>query len=810
MINKTRINSIYLLNEFTDLCNLKCIMCDHGRGLKIHGEYPLGLMPADLFENIVNRLKNSKVHLSCFHAGWLGEPLCHPEFSKLTRRLFAENNKDDFFDSFTMNTNGLSLNKEIADVFLDYAAFLEKRGKGFFRIHLSLHAATEKMYQKITAKPGENLKTVLSNLDYLMRERKRRTLRFPNLTFLFVVTQANKNEAEQFLKFWSRRLKQYDRKYEVVYDWPENYPTKDTDAIYFRREDAYEQYKAEQLHKQVACRLGLISKHQTNQRIIRTNAILRKNSQEQHDLYRRPCPALWRTLVVHNSGLVVPCCSDLHLELKVGDLNTQSLEQIWNGREITEMRLAHIRGDFKKFKRCFYCNNIDSFVISDQEIVQYLEDLRQHQEIESFLARMRNIQSGTCLTKSKALNVCLVSREYPEETGWGGIGRYTHQLAHSLAKKGCQVHVISLSLNGDREYMDEDIHVHRIAHRELFPQKLIFQEFAVRVEYSYKLYQKLKQLIKKFNIDIIEAPNFFAEAVFSALCLKTPLVVRLHSSFSEIIKAYQWSQTLDRRLSCALEDASISHCNLITSSTKSGAQALADQLGIDAKRISIIPLGIETPQPITQQPAADSAFRDRLNVLFVGRLERRKGVHILMRAIPHVLKELPQTSFTLIGRDTFLNRKRSSFQGPQRESFRETVLRSFPAQYKDNVHFLGYVAENKLSEYYSNCDLFVAPSLYESFGFIYVEAMAHGKAVVGSKVGGVAEVVIDQGTGILVPPKDVVSLAEAIISLLKDRPRREKMGQAARRHVELNFTRELMAERTLKMYRKVLDDQAKK
>ncbi|OGX20175.1 MAG: hypothetical protein A2Y00_07030 [Omnitrophica WOR_2 bacterium GWF2_43_52] len=803
-MGKTALRDIYLLNEFTDICNLKCIMCDHGRGKKIHGEYPLGILPDEQFQRILNHIKYQGVHIKCFHAGWLGEPLCHPASSILLAQLFRENALYNYFDGFSMNTNGILLHKEISNVFLDYAQFLEEKKSGFVRIHMSLHAATKKIYETITGKQGENIGKVLDNIDYLMAERKKRNLQLPNLTFLFVVTESNKDEAKAFLRFWQKKLKEYNRKFEIIFDWPKDAPGIDTDAIYFRREIAYEQYKAEQLHKQVACRLGLIPKPMMKERIIKSNEVLRKTVEENYNYQRRPCPALFRTLVVHNTGIAVPCCSDLRLELKVGDLTKQSLDVIWHGEAITEMRLAHIRGDFAKYNRCCYCNNIDSFVISDDEIVQYLDDIGRKDEIMPFLRRMRKMEAVLPLRLRERLNICLVSREYPQETGWGGIGTYTYQLATGLEKKGHTVHVVALSLNGNKEYTQDHIYVHRIAASGLFCFKGFFPEFLTRLEYSYHLYKTLQQLIRKYSIDIVEAPNFFAEAFIYSLFGNVPLVIRLHSSFKEIIKAYGWPFTLDRKLSCFMEDSAIIRSDLITCSTKICAQSMAEEAGIDVRRIAVIPLGVMLPD-IQEERLGDNYEDDEtLRVLFVGRLERRKGVHILMQAIPRILEEMPHAHFTFIGRDTFINAKNSAFTGSKKESFREFLLKDFPQRMKGNLHFLGFAEEAELRHYLRNCHFLVAPSLYETFGFIYIEAMSYGKPVIGCKVGGVSEVIIDQKTGIVVPPADSNALAQAIAYLLKNKQVRVKMGQAAFEHVKNNFICDTMIERTLNAYKEVL------
>lgn len=118
----------------------------------------------------------------------------------------------------------------------------------------------------------------------------------------------------------------------------------------------------------------------------------------------------------------------------------------------------------------------------------------------------------------------------------------------------------------------------------------------------------------------------------------------------------------------------------------------------------------------------------------------------------------------------------------------------------NHLHFLGHVETEMLERYYRCCDLFVAPSLYESFGFIYIEAMSFAKPVIGCSVGGVPEVIRDGVNGKLVPPEDPAALAMEMLRLLRDEPLRRKMGRQARAGVEANFTRERMVENTLVAY----------
>jgi glycosyltransferase involved in cell wall biosynthesis len=100
--------------------------------------------------------------------------------------------------------------------------------------------------------------------------------------------------------------------------------------------------------------------------------------------------------------------------------------------------------------------------------------------------------------------------------------------------------------------------------------------------------------------------------------------------------------------------------------------------------------------------------------------------------------------------------------------------------------------------------MMVAPSHYESFGMMYVEAMAFGRATIGCPVGGVPEIVLDGRTGLLVKPDDEHALAEAILSLAADPQRCAAMGRAGYERFHERFTAERMAEETLTFYEAVL------
>jgi L-malate glycosyltransferase len=121
---------------------------------------------------------------------------------------------------------------------------------------------------------------------------------------------------------------------------------------------------------------------------------------------------------------------------------------------------------------------------------------------------------------------------------------------------------------------------------------------------------------------------------------------------------------------------------------------------------------------------------------------------------------------------------------------------------KHKIHILGFRPDAKLL--IAGLDIFVLPSLHEGIPYVLLEAMAAHKPVVCSNVGGVPEVVEHQHDGILVQPKDPYGLCQAIKELLAKRDHREFLGKNARTKVEQYFSSDLMAEKTLSLYEKLL------
>jgi glycosyltransferase involved in cell wall biosynthesis len=183
------------------------------------------------------------------------------------------------------------------------------------------------------------------------------------------------------------------------------------------------------------------------------------------------------------------------------------------------------------------------------------------------------------------------------------------------------------------------------------------------------------------------------------------------------------------------------------------------------REIEVIHVGVDTGlfKPL---PSGNKYMRDGdLKILTVARLHRYKGLDYLIRSMEIVCKKNPGTKLYILGK------------GHEEKKLRKMTERSGLS----NVEFIEEVIPNHMMPHlYAECDIYVQPSIIEPYGIAVLEAMACGKPVIGTGVGGMLDTIDNDHTGFLVKPKDAGALAEAFMRLQDDAVRK-KMGEAARR-----------------------------
>ena len=334
----------------------------------------------------------------------------------------------------------------------------------------------------------------------------------------------------------------------------------------------------------------------------------------------------------------------------------------------------------------------------------------------------------------------------PYDFTWpGGVTAHVAQLARELGRSGHEVQVLAPH-SPSRESQDADLHV-PLGRSVPLPSG----GSIARVSLSWWLYPKVRALLRKEQFDVIHLHEPMAPIL--PLCVlefsDSVNVGTFHASYARqhlyrithpIIK--RWQQRLHGNI--AVSPAARRYVN----NTFPGDY-------------EIIPNGIDFKHFSTNMAPMPQYQDGKINILFVGRLEKRKGLRYLLEAYGKLKWDLPNIRLIVVGPGN-----------PDKESYR--VMSS---QNLQDVEFVGLVSYDDLPRYYASADIFCSPATgAESFGIVLLEAMSAGKPVVASDIEGFRGVMTHGEQGLLVPKKDSNALAEALGMLARDPELGRKLG----------------------------------
>jgi len=265
---------------------------------------------------------------------------------------------------------------------------------------------------------------------------------------------------------------------------------------------------------------------------------------------------------------------------------------------------------------------------------------------------------------------------------------------------------------------------------------------------------------------------------------RAPVVTRVSTLARQLVSHNGSQLGWNERIEDRWERELVVRSEVILTHTQEHKAQIARNWRLPVERIRIIPHGIALPPAGLLLPSSGSP---RQRILYVGRCETRKGIEVLLQALPAVLQAVPTADCDIVGKDSG-------------DFWQNWWNQRAPSALRARVRFRGALPDAEVQDAYRRCDLFVAPSLYESFGLIYVEAMAWGKPVIGGRAGGVPEVIADGVTGKLVAPGDADDLASALLQLLRDENQRLAWGRAGRARVEALFSRSALARASAELY----------
>lgn len=346
----------------------------------------------------------------------------------------------------------------------------------------------------------------------------------------------------------------------------------------------------------------------------------------------------------------------------------------------------------------------------------------------------------------------------------GGRERYVYELADALSKTGNNIEVFTCSDNLFSGYNKKE----KLFTIRYFP--------TIRIHFPTGYYRIPPSMILRLlrtDADIIHAHDIHHFTTFmSALVCKIrkkPFLLTEHGypeqfGFEKLlIKVY------DKFFLPIISMCS----NKMIAVSEHIREELIHRYEVPRDKIQVIYNFID----LKKYTLANDSFRKKYSlenknvILLVGRMVKEKGFNYVVEAMPKILEEVPNTILLIIGPT----------------NYHEKTLRRIVKEHnlENKIVFCGVVSEELLKSAYANSNIIVIPSTYEPFGIVALEAMAYGKPIVASRVGGLSEFLKDGKNSLLVEPGDVSGLESCIVALLKNKKLSRKISIGAKRDVKM-------------------------
>ncbi len=420
------------------------------------------------------------------------------------------------------------------------------------------------------------------------------------------------------------------------------------------------------------------------------------------------------------------------------------------------------------------------------------------------------------------MKIAVLVYEYPPKIV-GGLGTYAAEITRKFVLLGHDVTIFTM--NDDARGLPtrelwRGMEIHRPLHIDIsdsLPDVIAedikkwgmghgIELFSKILVYNYLSASKLiNELVRKeeFKYDIVVAHDWLSAISGTAIKkeLNLPFVFHMHSSEkgrtlgngSDVVTNIEHRGA---QMSDMVVTVSYAMVDELVKSNFNPDKIQVCYNGVDPEKYSPEQVNQETIREVRQRYGIED---NDLMALFIGRLVHVKGVDRLIRAVPHVLKNISNAKLVIVGLGDM-------------QDYLEGLVRKLKLQ--DSVKFrFEFVPEEERIAHYAACDVAVFPSLYEPFGIVALEAMSMEKPVVVGATGisGMRESVVPSGPnqcGFHVNPNDPLDIAWGITNAIQDPQRRVELGKNGRKRVIEEFTWEKATEKTILLYEKLLESES--
>lgn len=398
------------------------------------------------------------------------------------------------------------------------------------------------------------------------------------------------------------------------------------------------------------------------------------------------------------------------------------------------------------------------------------------------------------------MRIAYISYEHPLGISGGGIGTYVGIIAKIMTERNHYVEVFSGTL--EKESSKITINNYNLS---LIPSKN-------KEEFRKNVVEYFSNVHDLTPFQIIESPEFGADALHvKKKYPKLPLVVRLHTPSFLINILNNYNRSLKQKLRfivggllrfklfkpywkyTKLNDPEFDLFNLaeLVTSPSSQLREIIHSKWNGKKPIEII----ENPFIITKPYSNKLNSGENIIITFLGKLEKRKGIIDLMKAVPAILRAFPTVTFRFVGSSS-----PSPIVGKNMEQYIKTKLSIFSA----SLDFLGFRNSEEIPEIIEQSHICVFPSIWENFPYACLEAMACGRVVVASSSGGMSEIIDNKKNGFLVEPTSPNQIIQAIKYIITNRKSMTIVEQLAFEKIERLYNAQVIGQKTEECYNKVI------
>jgi len=388
------------------------------------------------------------------------------------------------------------------------------------------------------------------------------------------------------------------------------------------------------------------------------------------------------------------------------------------------------------------------------------------------------------------MNVCMFSMLMPAHVT-GGMENHALDLAKGLVEAGHKVAVVTSRHPGGA------------VHETISGVEVYYTDAQAtsRRPLSAAAFHKFEELHRVVGFDIVHSQSGAAYHYVGPLkdMLRIPLVTTLHgTSHGEIRSILNQGLGLMSAPRILLQMYTyhryakrlVRGSDRVIAISRELSESIPGEFGVDKSKVRTVYNGIDTETFRPSATGVTEAYPGERLVLSVSVLHKQKGIQYLIQAMKKVRDEFPKTCLLVIG------------DGPYRLDLERLAARLGLA---DAVTFAGKVDNSQLWRHYNAASVFAIPTVrIEGLPLIALEAMACGRPVVASNIGGIPTVIRDGVNGLLANPGDSADLAGKITSVLSDETLAETLGKNARKTIEDGFSREKMVSDTVGVYREVI------